>query len=45
MEAVSKMEEQEIDQLSRQLKLETHPKSLIGSVLNQENLERLGKVS
>ena len=35
------MEEQEVDQLSRQLKIENNPKSILTSVLNQENLDKL----
>ncbi len=33
IEAIARMEEQDIDNLSRQLKIDTNPKSLLTSVL------------
>ncbi|CDW76212.1 UNKNOWN [Stylonychia lemnae] len=41
IEVVSKMDESDVDQLSRQLKIDTNPKILMNSVLTQENLEKL----
>lgn len=41
IEAITKLDEPDVDQLSRQLKIDTNPRSVMNSVLTQENLERL----